>query len=33
MFPSNIIASMFNFEKSKFFEADEEELETPTVKF
>ena len=33
VFPSNIIAASFKFEKSKFFEASEEETKTPTVKF
>jgi len=33
MFPSNIIASMFKFEKSKFFEVSEEDAKAPTVKF
>ena len=33
MFPSNIIASMFNFKPEPFFEATEEEKKTPEVKF
>ncbi len=33
MFPSNIIASMFKFEKSKFFEVSEEDAKAPIVKF
>ena len=33
MFPSNIIAGMFNFKPEKFFEATEEEKETPKVEF
>lgn len=34
MFPSNIIANMFKFEKSKFFEiTNEKEKETPKVSF
>lgn len=33
MFPSNVIASMFRFEKAEFFKATEEEKETPQVKF
>ena len=33
MFPSNIIASMFNFKKYEFFAASEEEKATPKVKF
>lgn len=33
MFPSNIIAGMFGFKQSKFFEATEKEKETPEVKF
>lgn len=33
MFPSNIIASMFKFEKAEFFRATEEEKATPQVKF
>lgn len=33
MFPSNIIASIFNFKPEEFFEATEEEKETPQVKF
>ena len=33
MFPSNIIASIFKFEKFKFFEASEQDRETPRVQF
>lgn len=33
MFPSNIVASSFKFEKAKFFEITEEEAQNPTVKF
>ena len=33
VFPSNIIASMFNFEKEAFFEADEASKEVPKVQF
>lgn len=33
MFPSNIIAGMFNFKPEPFFEATEEEKQTPQVKF
>lgn len=33
LFPSNIVASMFHFEKEKFFEAGEQERETVQVKF
>lgn len=33
MFPSNIVAGMFKFEKYGFFKADEKDKETPTVKF
>lgn len=33
MFPSNIIASMFNFEKAVFFEASEKDREVPKVQF
>ena len=33
MFPSNIVASMFNFKKYDFFEASEKDKETPKVKF
>ncbi len=33
MFPSNVIASMFRFEQSKFFEVEEEDSKNPTVKF
>jgi len=33
MFPSNIIAGMFNFKPEPFFEATEAEKETPQVKF
>lgn len=33
MFPSNIIAGMFNFKKFEFFSATEEEKEVPKVKF
>ena len=33
MFPGNIIASMFNFNKEAFFEADEAERENVQVKF
>ncbi len=33
MFPSSIIANMFNFKKEKFFEIDEADRKTPEVKF
>jgi len=33
MFPSNIIAGMFNFKKREFFEASKEERENVKVKF
>lgn len=33
MFPSNIIADIFNFEKTEFFEIDTEEKTVPQVKF
>ena len=33
MFPSNIVASMFNFKPEQFFEATEAEKEVPQVKF
>ncbi len=33
MFPSNIIASMFGFKPEPFFEASEQEKETPQVQF
>ncbi len=33
MFPSNIIAKMFNFQKEQFFEADNAERENVKVKF
>lgn len=33
MFPSNIIASIFKFGKSQFFEVTEEDKKVPTVKF
>ena len=33
MFPSNIVASMFKFAKYKYFEANEEDKNTPKVKF
>lgn len=33
MFPSNIIAGMFNFSKESFFEANEEERKNVQVKF
>ena len=33
MFPSNIIASIFNFKPEAFFEATEDEKKTPEVKF
>ena len=33
MFPSNIIAGIFNFKTEKFFEATEAEKETPKVQF
>ena len=33
IFPSNIIASMFGFKPEPFFEATEQEKETPKVKF
>lgn len=33
MFPSNIIAGMFNFEAKPFFETDEQDREAPKVSF
>ena len=33
MFPSNIIAGMFNFTKASFFEVSESEKETPKISF
>ena len=33
MFPTNIVAGMFNFKPEKFFEATETEKETPKVQF
>ncbi|MFA5603683.1 MAG: LemA family protein [Bacilli bacterium] len=33
MFPSNIVAGMFNFKPAEFFEADAADREVPTVKF
>jgi LemA protein len=33
MFPSNIVASMFNFKPAEFFEADVADKEVPQVKF
>ena len=33
MFPSNIIASMFHFEKMNFIEVDEASKEVPKVQF
>ena len=33
MFPSNIIANMFNFKKFDYFKADEKEKEAPKVQF
>ena len=33
MFPTNIVAGMFGFKPEKFFEATEEEKETPKVQF
>ena len=33
LFPSNIIASIFRFERATFFEANEKDRETPKVKF
>ena len=33
MFPSNIIAGMFNFKAEEFFKAEESEKEVPQVKF
>lgn len=33
MFPSNIVASMFNFKPEEFFEADEADKKVPQVKF
>ncbi len=33
MFPSNIIAGMFNFKPEEFFEVSEEEKEVPKVQF
>ena len=32
VFPSNIIASIFNFKPELFFEIDKEERENPTIK-
>ena len=33
MFPSNIVANMFNFKKFDYFKIDENEKEKPEVKF
>ena len=33
MFPSNIIANMFNFKKATFFEMNEKEKEVPKISF
>ena len=33
MFPSNVVASIFNFEKYEFFKTDEASKEVPKVKF
>lgn len=33
MFPSNIVAGMFNFQPEAFFEAEEKDKEVPQVKF
>ena len=33
MFPSNIVANMFNFKKFEYFKADEKEKEVPKVEF
>lgn len=33
MFPSNIVANMFNFKKFDYFKIDEEEKDVPKVKF
>ena len=33
MFPSNIVANMFNFKPAAFFEATEEDRDVPEVKF
>lgn len=33
IFPSNIVASMFNFKPEEFFEATEADKETPNIKF
>jgi len=34
MFPSNVVAQMFNFKQGEFFELeDEKEKEVPKVKF
>lgn len=33
MFPSNLVASMFKFEKATFFEASEKDREVPKVQF
>ncbi len=33
MFPSNLVANMFNFQEEEFFEAPEAEREVPEVKF
>ena len=33
MFPSNLIAGMFNFTKATFFEVSEKEKETPKISF
>lgn len=33
MFPSNIVASLFNFKPAPFFEASEEDRKVPQVKF
>lgn len=33
MFPSNLIASLFHFNEADFFEANESDKATPSVKF
>lgn len=33
MFPSNVVANLFNFKSEKFFEASEEDRKVPEVKF
>ena len=33
MFPSNIVAAIFNFKPAEFFEASDDDREVPQVKF